>query len=319
MAIRSFLAGLAVLATLAARPVLANDGLLLAACTLAPAPSEQGLVAFSMQPGSTIVIFGANFFGPVDGQILIHLKDYMGNPLVLPLAINFWSDSSVGGNIPPAPPAGSFPPGGSPSPPPGGTLLPTIYGVQGQTATFEVVTWCGKSTTASGPLLSAAFTPFMDIEPLPWIFITCSRTSNHSGDGCQGQGGDNWPSECEWPAPGLAPVGSGPEPASTIGFFGHHYSGWGGGNHGTDSFVANVFNDWSVEAITGYSVDPMNVDGSPDNSSGMWANLSFAPSPQNSWTVQWRQDACSLLVYSGLVSITGPIGVPHGWIIITSP
>ena len=47
MTLRSFLAALAVLATLAPRPVLANDGQLLAACTLAPPPSEQSLVACS--------------------------------------------------------------------------------------------------------------------------------------------------------------------------------------------------------------------------------------------------------------------------------
>jgi hypothetical protein len=314
MTVRSFLAALAVLATLAPRALLANDGLLFAACALAPAPSEQSLLAFSMQPGSTIAIFGANFFGPVPGQILIHLTDYMGNPLVLPLTQNFWSDGSVGGNIPPPPPAGSFPLGGASPPVP--TTFPMIYGVESQTATFEVVTWCGKSSAESGPLLSAAFTPFMDIEPLQWFYITCSMTSHNSGDGCQNQGGQNWPSECEWPE-GLSPVGTGTPPASTIGFFANHYSGWGGGNHGTDTFVAHLINHWSVDAVAGFTVNPMHVDGSYDNSSGMWANLSFAPSPQNSWTVQWRQDACSLLVYSGLVSVTGPIGVPFNWIAIS--
>ena len=157
----------------------------------------------------------------------------------------------------------------------------------------------------------------MDLEPLQWFYISCSMTSHNSGDGCQGQGGNNWPSECEWPNPGLPPVGTGPAPASTIGFFANHYSGWGGGNHGTDTFVANLINGWSVEAITGFTVDPMHADGSPDNSSGMRAKLPSAPSPQNSWTVEWRQDACSLLVYNALVSVTGPIGVPYNWIAIS--
>jgi hypothetical protein len=273
-------------------------------CALLPPPSEQSLVAFSIQPGSTIVIFGANFFF-VPGQILIHLTDYLGNPLVLPLTQNFWSDGSVGGNIPPPPPAGSFAPG-NPLPPPG-----TIFGVEVQTALFEVVTWCGQSGTASGPLVSATFTPFMDIEPLPSNFITCSMTSNNSGDSCQGQGGQNWSAECGPPFFGwvLGPFYTVALPFNA--FFANHYSGWGPGNHGTDTFVVvPLANQWSVEAIIGFTVDPMHVDGSPDNSSGMWAKLSSASPPQNSWTVQWRQDACSLLAYSGLVSVTGPIGVP---------
>jgi hypothetical protein len=313
MTARSFLAGLAVLATLAPRAALANDGLLLAACILAPPPSEQSLFAFSMQPGSNIVIFGANFFGPMDGQILIHLTDYLGNPQVMSLTINFWSDGYVGGIVPPAPPVGSFPIGGA-SPPAAG--FSTLYGVMSQTVTFEVVTWCGRSSAASGPLVPAAFTPFMDIEPLSWIYVTCSMTSNNSGDGCQDTGGQNWPSECEWPAVGLPPLGTG-SPASTTGFVANHYSGWGSGNTGTDTFVAHLINQWSVEAVTSFTVDPMHVDGSYDNSAGMWANLSFAPSAQNSWTVHWRQDACSLLVYSGLISVTGPIGVPYNWIAIS--
>lgn len=315
MKARFFLAALSVLVMLTPRPALANDGLLWEACLLAPPPSEQSLVAFAMQPGSTIAIFGANFLN-VPGQILIHLTDYLGNPLVLPLMQNFWSDGSVGGNIPPAPLAGSFPAGGAGSPPP--EIIPTIYGVKSQTATFEVITWCGKSTTASGPLLSAAFTPFMDIEPLPWEYTSCSMTTRNSGDGCQDQGGQKWPAECVWGPTPLPPVGQAPYP-NTIGFFANHYSGWGGGDNGRDTFVATLINGWSVEAITGFTVYSMHADGSPDNSSGMWAHLLFAPSLQNSWTVQWRQDACSLLLYTGLVSVEGPIGVPFNNFLAVSP
>lgn len=295
-----------VLATLAPRPVVASDGQLLAACTLAPPPSAQSFILGSaIRPGGAVIIQGTNFFGPVQGQVLIHLTNYLGQPLVLPLQITAWGDTFAAGIIPPAPPAGV---------PPWESLVPVIYGVESQTATFEIVTWCGQSSTASGPLLSAAFTPFMDIEPLPWFYISCSRTSNHNGDWCQNTGGHNWPSECEWPAVGLAPLGTGPIPANTIGFLAGHNSGWGGGNSGTDTFVAHLINQWSVEAIAGFNYDPMHVDGSYDNSSGMWARLSFSPSPQNNWTVTWRQDACSLLTYSGFVSVMGPIGVPYNWI-----
>lgn len=302
MIIRSGLAALAVTLTLASSPAHAGGGLLTDACLAAPPPSVQSVLSFSVEPGGTIVITGANFFGPVQGQIFIHLIDFMHNPLTQSLQINFWTDSAVGGTINPPPPQGT-PPG---IPPPG---LAELYGVLSQPATFQVVTWCGQSIWASGSLSSVPFTPAMDIKPLPFTSVTCSMTSNNSGDSCL-DGGGRWPAECAFPWGGIGALGTGTALIPSVGFFAAHNSGWGGGNGGADVFTANLINQWSVEAITGFTVNPMHVDGSPDNDPQMQASLTFAAGPQNNWAVHWHQHECSVLEYDGLVSVTGPIGTP---------
>src|SRR5579859_4937342 len=132
-------------------------------CEAAPPPSVQTFWVRSVSsPGGAIIILGTNF-NPIQGQILINLKTYQGQPLSLPLQITAWGDQFVAGLIPAAP---TYPP----------YLFGSgIWGVEAQTATFEVSTWCKRSTTISAP-----FTPAMDVQQLPAANISCSMTNHNS-------------------------------------------------------------------------------------------------------------------------------------------
>jgi hypothetical protein len=231
--------------------------------------------AAQASPGGLYFVQGKNFGGPVPGKVIMHIPD---SSMSLMLDINFWDDTLIVGNI------------------------PMITGVTAQTVWFEVINTCGTSNvpppmpdvTYVSPW-QVQFNPTMDMQQIPAAKVSCSMTSNHTGDSCM-SGQPQFPHECL----GLS---SGDFPGTGV-FYGIHNSGWGSGNNGIDSFTANLQNTWTVQSVNSFNAS--NVNGGNNT----WANLSYSGSG-NSWSVQWSEDSCTALGYSGSVTITGPLGVPY--------
>jgi hypothetical protein len=178
--------------------------------------------------------------------------------------------------------------------------IPPQSGVEAQSVTFEVKNICGQSSASTcRPDAPCAmeppipFTPTMDIQQIPMASVSCSMTSNNSGDACM-SGQPQFPSEC-W---GLS---SGAFPGLV--FDGIHNSGWGGGNSGTNTFVANLNNTWTVQSAGPLSWQEVN------GSRHTWVGLGYDGNGSNSWWVDWTEDSCTALAYSGPVTIVGPLGV----------
>jgi hypothetical protein len=268
------------------RPILAIFALLasLAPCSApaacppgTPSPYEQTIFPFSViRPNGGVIITGVNF-GTTPGTILIHLTDYRGNQLDYPLDHLQWGDTFAAGTI------------------------QNIQFVIGQQVTFEVKNACGDSSRTAGPPLTAIFTPNSDVAVLPWQDLPCVMTSNNNGDSCQNRGGHSFPFECSW---GLPVLGQ----AVTNSFSGEHMSGWGGGNGGTDTFSTKLIKGWSVESSTFGWVNANDQSGA--SGGGNSASMSFSAAA-TTWTVVWRENSCWSLGYDGVVTVTGPRGVPY--------
>jgi hypothetical protein len=284
---RRLVAVLALLVTLAPCSAFAGGGFgggpspwcVLQFISRAPPPGAQTISPFStIQPGGFVVVLGQNF-GPAPGQLLITLTDFNGNLISTPLKIDSWSDTDVTGTI------------------------PLITGVEQQTAWFSVTNLCGvNSATAEIDPLPATFYPNLVMETAVLSSeIPCSMTSRNSGDSCQNIGGMQIPSECL--NAGLTfSFGTAPASFFVTGFTGLHMSGWGNGNHGTDSFSLHLHSGWGLHAIDGF------IGGGAYG--GDYTNLVGLTS--QAWGVQWGEQSCDALQYSGQVTIIGPQGVPYG-------
>jgi hypothetical protein len=230
--------------------------------------------------GSLVLVVGNNF-GPAPGSVIMNISNYAGTPMKVPMTIALWSDTLIVGNIPP------------------------ITGVLATNVAFEVINDCGKSNlpvctpTPDAPCPAnpwqVQFVPFMDMQQIPAANVSCSETSNNTGDSCM-NGQPRFPSECT----GLS---SGAFPGTGI-FYGIHNSGWGNGNHGTDSFAANLQNTWTVQSVNSFYWDAVYEGGNPN------ASLSYSGPPSPNWSATWSEGYCTALGYSGSVTITGPVGVP---------
>jgi hypothetical protein len=216
----------------------------------------------------------------VPGKVIMHILDpSMATDLHQLLDINFWDDTLIVGNI------------------------PMITGVTAQRVWFEVVNTCGTSIVPP-PMpdvpsyvspWQVQFNPTMDMQQIPAANVSCYMTSNNSGDSCM-SGQPQFPHECL----GLS---SGDFPGTGV-FYGIHNSGWGSsGNNGFDSYTANL-KYWTVQSVNSFNAS--NVNGGNNT----WANLLYSGSG-NRWNVQWSEDSCTALGYSGSVTITGPLGVPY--------
>lgn len=235
-------------------------------------------------PGSLVLAVGQNF-GPEPGTLIMHIQDFStGADRKTQLTIAYWSDTVIVANIP-----------------------NTITGVVAQTVSFEIMNICNQSDLPActpapdAPCLpnpwQISFIPTMDMQVIPTADLSCSMTSNNSGDSCMSAQAQ-FPTECFGLT--VAVIGYNFSPGT---FFGIHYSGWGGGNHGTDNFTANVHHTWTVESLNSFSWYEAN--GSNHTS----ASLSY-PGSGLVWSVPWSEDSCTYLTYSGTATITGPIDVP---------
>jgi hypothetical protein len=237
-------------------------------------PTITSIFPFSViKPGGAVIIEGQNF-GNLPGQILINfpsLHQFTG----IALENIQWGDTFAAGTIPTG-----------------------ISGVPDQVVSFTVVAQCGAVSNS----WAAKFTATRDIIALPFDQITCFSFSIGNSDRCQNMGQSNFPMECG----SLPPVGTGP--GSATGFYGYHASGWGGGETGNDGFntTFNLNNGWVVDSVTDLS----------------WAKVGNGSYATEAWTspfgatfpgvqVNWKADACGLIVYSGDIYITGPRGVPY--------
>jgi hypothetical protein len=265
----------------------------LAACPPGtPYPIEQSIFPFSVvRPNGGVIITGLNF-GATPGELRIHVVDFRGNQLDYPLDHLQWGDTFAAG------------------------VIQNIQSVIAQNVTFELINACGSSSRVAGPPLQAFFTPTMDATAIPVKDVSCIMTSNNTGDKCD-DGIGRIPSECRIFVLGeLSPYGLGP-PLSPTNFWGNHHSGLGNGNSGTDNFSVNLRNTWTVQSVSSFDWEAVSEDGSwstentiSQNGSKSWANLSYSGSGDK-WSVGWSQDSCVFVGYTGVVTITGPMGVPY--------
>jgi hypothetical protein len=120
-------------------------------------PTVTSVFPFSVIKPLGGVILQGQHFGNLPGQFLIHLTNYKGQSIDLPLEGVQWGDTFVAGTI------------------------PYIDGVLKQTATFTVLTGCGASTT-----WQATFTPITEEVLVPFARLTCSTSIGASvSDQCQ--------------------------------------------------------------------------------------------------------------------------------------
>jgi hypothetical protein len=229
-------------------------------------------------PGGAVMLAGENF-GNLKGQMLLHLKDYLGNPQDHSLHITQWGDTYAAGIIP-----------------------PDISGMRAQQATLTVVAQCGAVSDA----LMVHFTPAVDVADLAEHTdrLDCS-TSIGAGtsDQCGDWGNNHWPEECGFgPRWGEAP--------GSYGLGGFHASGWGfHGNGGNDQFWVTkpLQNDWVLDSA---SADWSAKVGDASQASED-ASLTTGPGTSNpTLGVDWYVDNCGAVVYYGDMIITGPKGVP---------
>jgi hypothetical protein len=281
---RPIIAVFAVLASLA--PCSA-----LAACPPGtPYPIEQSIVPFSViRPNGGVIITGLNF-GATPGELRIHVVDFRGTGLDYPLDHLQWGDTFAAG------------------------VIQNIQSVIAQNVTFELINACGTSSKIAGPPLQAFFTPTVDVTAIPVKDVSCIMTSNNTGDKCD-DGEGRIPVECTLLG-GQGQYGTGPLP-SPINFWANHHSGLGGGNSGTDNFSVNLRYTWTVQSVSSFYWAAFSEDGSwytenaiSQNGPKSWANLSYSGSGEK-WSVGWSQNSCVYVTYNGVVTITGPMGVPY--------
>lgn len=237
-------------------------------------PTITSIFPFSViKPGGSVILEGQNF-GNLPGQILINipsLHQFAGTPLE-----NIqWGNTFASGMIP-----------------------ATITGVPDQQVFFTVVAQCGAVSNSS----AANFTATRAMVALPFDQISCFSFNYGNSDECQNLGQNNFPIECG----SLPPVGTGGNPAT--GFYGYHASGWGGGETGDDPFDANfnLSNGWVVDYVTGLSSYTVGGGSYAAESS---ASQFGATSP--SVDVNWKADACGLILYTGDIYVIGPKGLPY--------
>jgi hypothetical protein len=236
-------------------------------------PTITSMYLFSqIRPGGEVIIQGEKF-GNLQGKVLIHLKNYAGQQLDLPLQNLQWGDTFAAGTI------------------------PYVVEVLDQPVMFTVVSQCGATSNA----WTANFTAARTFALMPFDRITCSTYPGASvSDQCQGWGGENWPSECGWgPNGGLA---HGP-----TGFQAYHASGWGfSGNSGNDQYSGSLNNGWVLASVTGLSGYKV---GNGSTASEWYVSPAGTPSPQVG--VPWHVDNCGMILYYGDIDITGPAAVPY--------
>jgi hypothetical protein len=225
-----------------------------------------------IKPLGAVILLGQHF-GSLPGQFLIHVTNYKGQSIDLPLDGVQWGDTFVSGTIPP------------------------MSGVLKQQAIFTVIARCGAWTA-----WEATFNPLTSWVQIAFEQVTCS-TSIGAGpsDRCQNWGNTNYPFEC-WvnPTYEVAPG----EPNS---YYGFHASGWGGGNSGYDQFWPSppLKNDWGYDS---YTLDWYDLGGG-SNQTVTGVNTSNPAAPVLS--VNWHVDACGVVEYGGVIFITGPANVPY--------
>jgi hypothetical protein len=89
-------------------------------------------------------------------------------------------------------------------------------------------------------------------------------------------------------------------------FNGFHYNVWGaiGDDSGTDKFQVALKNDWVMQSF-GWSVNVDSGEGAANKPGGFSQVANWQPS------VGWWVSPNDSLYYVGVVTITGPAGVPH--------
>lgn len=242
-------------------------------------PTVTGIFPLNVATPQHELILEGQHFGSLPGQVLLHLTNYTGTPVDLPLnVIGQWMDTAVAVNIPP------------------------VSGVLKQQATLTVITQCGASTT-----WGTEFTPSNDTALIPYDRITCSISPQgfDASDECQQMGGTNYPPECILAGYGLSLIGLMPAPT---GYGAYHSSGWGGGSSGYDQFwpSPSLKNQWVYShADPGTYVD----DEAGGQVTGAGVNASDPTKPVVG--INWNVNACGEVGYAADITITGPLGVPY--------
>ncbi len=97
-----------------------------------------------------------------------------------------------------------------------------------------------------------------------------------------------------------------PESGSLDSIWGLHYNVAGaiGNDSGTDHYRIALKNDWTMESFH-WVVHVKAGEGSAQKPGGFTKGASWSPS------VQWLVTPSDVLSYTGVVTVSGPIGVPH--------
>jgi hypothetical protein len=163
-----------------------------------------------------------------------------------------------------------------------------IAGVRQQNATLRLTT-SGQMT--SDPR-TVTFFPQEDFKVLPWgdvKVVSCGTDGNV--DACNGQ---------------VDPDDDGFSAGGHDSFNGYHYNVWGaiGNDSGTDKFQIALKNDWVMQSL-GWDVNVDSGEGNAGKPGGFSQIANWQPS------VSWWISPNDGLYYVGVVTIVGPVGVPH--------
>jgi hypothetical protein len=243
-------------------------------------PTVTGIFPSNVATPQHDLILEGLHFGSLPGQVLLHLTNYNGQSLDLPLnVISQWMDTAVAVNI------------------------PFVPGLLKQQATLTLITQCGASTT-----WNIEFTPLNDIALILFDRITCSTSIGASvSDECQNWGGTRFPPECALALGGGIPTWGLMQ--NSTGYFGFHASGWGGGNSGHDEFWPSppLKNGWVFDSLQNFGW--YNLGGGSQESHDGLVNTSDPTTPR--LDVNWHVDACGVVDYGGDIQIIGPADTPY--------
>jgi hypothetical protein len=163
-----------------------------------------------------------------------------------------------------------------------------IAGVKHHNAALRLTT---ANKWTSDPRI-VTFFPHEDFKVLPWgdvKVVSCGTDGNV--DACNGQ---------------QDPDDDGFSAGGADSFNGFHYNVWGaiGNDSGTDKFQVALKNDWVMQSL-GWSVNVDAGEGAAAKPGGFSQVANWQPS------VSWWVSPNDSVYYVGVVTITGPTGVPH--------
>jgi hypothetical protein len=168
-----------------------------------------------------------------------------------------------------------------------------ISGVRHQAATLVITTVDGVESAAR----SFTFSPALDLKRLSMAdvkTISCGSDSNH--DVCNKVSYEILPSFVYIP----------PELSANAAIVGAHMNRWGaiGNDKGTDIYEIALKRDWTLSSFD-WRVSAEPGQAAVRKPSGFTLGPTWSPS------IDWEVTPNDQVVYAGVLTITGPIGVPY--------
>ena len=167
-----------------------------------------------------------------------------------------------------------------------------IQGVRRQSAAVALTNRYGKRDWHSvtfDPALSIKTLSMEDVKT-----VSCGGDSNH--DVCNNVSHDIHPSFVYIP----------PELSATSAMLGAHMNRWGavGNDTGTDSYEIVLKRDWTLESLH-WKVSAEPLEAFVRKPAGFAKTATWSPS------VEWEVTPNDQVVYAAVLTIRGPVGVPH--------